>query len=238
MAIYYVNGEKINIPTHNKPFGLGSEGCLYLIDNKLYKIYHPNSLNEGFGNKKFYHQSLLTVKDQFKKFILPEDLIFDAFGNYVGYTTPLVGGKNKKREGITSGSWDNLVTNLKDFEKEIKLLSENRFLAVDIGFHNSVFSKEDSSLYMIDPGRYHHESLFTIPDYHKRNKLMLENYFFHMLEREMIYFKLIPIKKVPLLAKNMQEEKLSKSYSEYFEEISQKEDSIHEFIKKKGRFLK
>jgi len=237
MAIYYVNGEKINIPASKKPFGKGSEGCLYLINDKLYKIYYPSSLNEGFGNKRVYHQSLLAVKDKFNKFILPEDLIFDENGNYVGYTTILVGDKSKKREGITSGTWDNLVTNLKDFENEIKLLSENRFLTVDLGFHNSVFSKEDGNLYMIDPGRYHHESLFTVHDYHKRNKLMLENYFFHMLEREIIHFKLVPGKKAMLLAKKIQEEKLDRSYSEYFEEISQKEESIHEFIKKKGRFL-
>lgn len=35
MAIYYINGEKINIPTHKKTFGQGSEGCLYLVEDKL-----------------------------------------------------------------------------------------------------------------------------------------------------------------------------------------------------------
>lgn len=29
MAIYYVDGEKVNIPITKKPFGKGSEGSLY-----------------------------------------------------------------------------------------------------------------------------------------------------------------------------------------------------------------
>ena len=115
MAIYYVDGTKINIPIHQKPFGQGSEGSLYLLNHKLYKIYYPKTLNEGFGNKKTYHQSLLEVKHLFKKFILPESLIFDADGNYAGYVTELVGDEKTKKEGITNESWDKLITNLKDF---------------------------------------------------------------------------------------------------------------------------
>ena len=234
MAIYYVNGEKINIPTNKKPFGQGSEGSLYLVGDRLYKIYNHYALNEGFGNKKVYHQSLLQAKDLFKKFILPESLIFDIDGNYVGYVTPLIGDKSKKKEGITSGSWDNFITNLKDFENEIKILSENRFLAVDIGFHNSIYSTKDGNLYMIDPGRYHHQSFFAIGDYSRRNNLMLEDYFFHMLEREIIFFKLVPNNKGNLLARKLKEEKGELSYSEYFEEISETEENIHDFLKKKS----
>ena len=52
---YYINGENININT-SKPFNKGSEGQVYKIDDQIYKIYYKNALNEGFGNKLFYHQ--------------------------------------------------------------------------------------------------------------------------------------------------------------------------------------
>lgn len=38
MAIYYIDNRIINIYWYHKPFTQGSEGRLYLIDNKLYKI--------------------------------------------------------------------------------------------------------------------------------------------------------------------------------------------------------
>lgn len=237
MAIYYVNGGKINIPTHKRPFGKGSEGNLYLVNDKLYKIYNTDALNEGFGNKKIYHQSLLGLNEQFKKFILPESLIFDVNGNYVGYVTPLVGDKRKKKEGITSSSFDNFITNLKDIENEINLLSENRFLAIDVGYHNSIYSENDSNLYMIDPGRYHHQSFFSISDYTRRNKLMLDDYFLNMLEKEIIHFKLVPNRMAILLARMIAEERKDYKYSEYFEDIAEKEESIHEFLIKKGKNL-
>jgi len=237
MAIFYVDGGKINIPTYRKPFGFGSEGNLYLVNDKLYKIYNANALNEGFGNKKIYHQSLLGLKDSFKKFILPESLIFNEHGDYVGYVTELVGDKSKRKEGITEGSWDNFIKNIKDFETEIDLLSNNRFFTVDIGFHNSIFSKDDGNLYMVDPGRYHHETFFTLSDYTRKNRMMLEDYFFHMLQRETAYFKLAPIKEVSSLIGKLKDEKNDLSYSEYFENASDKYDSIHQFIKSKGKWL-
>lgn len=237
MAIYYVNGQEINIPIHQQPFGQGSEGNLYLVKNKLYKIYHLCALNEGFGNKKTYHQSLLEVQGMFEKFILPESLIFDKEGNYAGYVTKRIGNKKQTRVGITNGSWDKFIENLKDFETEINLLSEHRFLAIDIGFHNSIFLPEDGNLYMIDPGRYHHQSFFTVADYVKKNRLILEDYFLHMLKREIIYFKLVPDRKITVLIQMLKEEKKDRSYGEYFEEVAEKSESIHAFIKKKSRYL-
>lgn len=233
MAIYYVDGKKINIPTHRKPFGQGSEGCLYKIGNKLYKIYNTGALNEGFGNKRNYHQSLLEVKGVFKKFILPESLIFSEDGNYAGYVTELVGDNAKKKEGITNESWDKFIRNIKDFEQEIDLLSEYRFLTVDIGYHNSVFSEKEGNLYMIDPGRYHHKAFFTVSDYKRINRMMLNEYFLRMLEKETIHFKLAPATKVHSIIKTLEEEKESKRFSEYFENKAEKHESVHDFVKEK-----
>lgn len=210
---------------------------VYIVGNKLYKIYNYVALNEGFGNKKIYHQSLLGIKDEFKKFILPESLIFDVHGNYVGYVTKLVGDESKIKEGITTGTFDNFITNLRDFENESLLMSQFRFLTVDVGFHNSIYSTIDGNLYMIDPGRYHHQSLFTVSDYIRRNKVMMDDYFFHMLEREINYFKLVPKKNIPILLQSLKEEKKDYSYSEYFENIAEREDNIHEFIKEKGKYI-
>lgn len=118
------------------------------------------------------------------------------------------------------------------------LLSENRFLLADLGYHNSLFNKKDKQLYMVDPGRYHHQSLFTISDYKRCNQMMLSEYFKHMLKCEMFYFKLVNKNKIPLILDNIENELDGKRYSDYFEKNVTEYDSIHEFLKIKSRFLK
>lgn len=240
MKTYYVDGEIIKIPDNKKPFGQGSEGKLYLINNKLYKVYYPNALNEGFGNKKNYHQSLLEIKNCFKKIILPESLMFESNRtySYCGYVTEVVGNGKKKKEGVTTLPWNLFISNIHDFEQEMDLLTENRFLAIDFVFQNSVFSEEDGNLYMVDPGRYHHVSYFTIVDYQRQNQLILNEYFIRMLEREMIYFRLIPNRKIKGFIYQLQEEREDKPFSEYFLENSEKYPNIQEMIKTKGKYLK
>lgn len=71
MGKYYIQGKEIVINTNKKEFSSGSEGKLYVIGNKVYKIYHTVALNEGFGNKKIYHQSLLGLNKMFKHYVLP-----------------------------------------------------------------------------------------------------------------------------------------------------------------------
>lgn len=237
MSKFYVQGKEIIINTNKKEFAGGSEGKLYLAGDKIYKIYHKNALNEGFGNKKIYHQSLLGLSDLYNHYVLPTDLIFDEEGNYVGYVTPLI-NKKKQKEGVTNLDWDNFITNITEIEKETDMLSESRFLLVDLGFHNSLFNPDDKKLYLVDPGRYHHQSLFTISDYKRRNKMMLSDYFKHMLEREIFYFKLVDKNKVTQLTNEIVTELDGRRYSEFFEEKEKSYDTLHEFIKTKAKFLK
>lgn len=233
---YYVDGKEITILNNHKIFNSGSEGKLYRIENDIYKIYYPNALNEGFGNKKVYHQSLLGISNEFECIILPNSLIFDKDGNYVGYKCPLVGENNKI--GLTELEWNKFIENIKKLEEEMNRLSENRFLAVDFAFHNSVYSKEQQKLYIVDPGRYHHLTYFTLNDYSNRNKLILEEYIFHMLEREIISYKLTTPKKATILMKKIALLKESLTYSEYFCDNADKYENIHEMIKIKSRFIK
>ena len=233
---YYVDGKIITISDNQKKFNSGSEGKLYKIDNYIYKIYYPNTLNEGFGNKKIYHQSLLGISDKFESIVLPTSLIFDELGNYVGYKCPMVGENDKI--GLTELDWNIFIENIEKLEEEILLLSENRFLAVDFAFHNSIYSKEMQKLYMVDPGRYHHQAYFTLNDYINKNKLILEEYIFHMLEREIISYKLTTPKKATMLIKSIASAKEDLTYSEYFYDNSAKYENVHEMIKVKSRYIK
>lgn len=233
---FYVDGKEITIANNKKIFDCGSEGKLYQIENDVYKIYYPNTLNEGFGNKKIYHQALLGINNQFERIILPTSLIFDEYGNYVGYKCPLIEENNKI--GLTELDWKLFLENLKKLEEEILLLSENRFLAIDFAFHNSIYSKKDQKIYMVDPGRYHHQSYFTLQDYINRNKKILEEYIFHMLEREIITYKLTTPKKATNFMKNIASSKENLSYSEYFYDYLLKYENVHEMIKVKSRFIK
>lgn len=237
MAKFYTQGREIVVNTNKKPFAAGSEGQLYIVDDKVYKIYYPNALNEGFGDKKRYHQSLLQVKDLVTRFVLPESLLFDTYGTYVGYVTDLI-DKDKQKEGVTELNWDLFLDNIKNLELETDILSDNRFLLVDLGFHNSLFCKEDGRLYMTDPGRYHHQSLFAVSDYRRRNQLMLTDYFKHMLEREIMYFKLADKNKMGLLVNSIVHDIGKNKYSEYFESFSANYETVHEFLKTKAKFIK
>ena len=237
MASLYTEGKEIVINMSKKPFAAGSEGQLYIVDGKVYKIYFSNALNEGFGDKKRYHQALLQVKDLVNHFVLPESLLFDDDGRYVGYVTDLV-DRSRQKEGATSLAWDSFVSNIKNLEIETNILSDNRFLLVDLGFHNSLFSQKDGKLYMTDPGRYHRKSLFTVSDYKRRNQLMLTDYFRHMLERDIIYFKLVNKSKTNVLVSSIVQEIGDRRYSDYFENVSSDFESVHEFLSTKGKFIK
>ena len=236
MGFYYISGERKYIDESKKPYGKGSEGKLYKIDNKLYKIYFPNALNEGFGDKKYYHQALLQVNNLFHSFILPNELIFDDI-DYVGYVTDMVGNGENKKEGFSTFVWDDFIRNVEELENETELLSLNRFLAVDIGIHNAVVSEKDKKLYMTDPGRYHHQTYFTTCDYTKRNKIMLNDFFLKMLEREIICYKLMNRNKSKQLINRIKIETEDKSYSNYFSEVSKKYESVHEFLTTKAKYL-
>ena len=238
MAKYYVSGNLIEIPEGKKGFSQGSEGILYLQKQKLYKIYYPNSLNEGFGNKKVYHQALLEKKDFFHHIVLPENLIFQSEKDYsyCGYVTKMVGEGKKKKEGISTLPWNLFLKNIIELEQEIDLLSEYRFQAVDFAFHNTVFSEKERTLYMVDPGRYHHQTYFTISDYRRMNHLILTDFFKHLLEREMIAFHLVPNQKRSKLLLTIEKERNEQPFSMYFQEQEKKYENVQEMIKRKGKY--
>lgn len=146
--------------------------------------------------------------------------------------------RENNKIGLTELEWNKFIENIKKLEEEMNRLSENRFLAVDFAFHNSVYSKEQQKLYIVDPGRYHHLTYFTLNDYSNRNKLILEEYIFHMLEREIISYKLTTPKKATILMKKIALLKESLTYSEYFCDNADKYENIHEMIKIKSRFIK
>jgi len=142
--------------------------------------------------------------------------------------------KSKQKEGVTSLDWNLFLSNIKNLEIETDILSDNRFLLADLAFHNALFSEEKGKLFMTDPGRYHHVSFFTTGDYKRRNQLMLADYFKHMLERDIIHFKLVNKGKTSLLVNNIVREIGDSRYSLYFESVASDYESVHEFLKTKG----
>lgn len=233
MKKYRISDKMVEIDIRKRPFNRGSEGKLYLIGDKLYKIYFPNAICEGFVNKQNFHQNLVEINDLFDNFVLPNDLIFDNI-NYVGYVTNLVGEEKGKKDGFSEFEWDDFIENIENLEKESDLLAKHRFLTVDIGIHNSIISKEKKKLYMIDPGRFCRQTYFTISDYTRRNRIIINEYFLRMMEREIINYKLIRSNKAKLLISKIKYEVEDNNYSDYFKEISKDYNSVHEFFKVKS----
>ena len=147
-----VNQKKINIPIDKKPFGEGSEGKVYKINEEIYKIYHQGALNEGYGNKQNFHSYLIGIDT--KQIILPDALIWDLECKYLGYKTKLVKGKQKDKTGITKIPSEQFIKNLQILENDIKVLSEKHVLMADTSPINYIFNNENNTMNIIDPGRY------------------------------------------------------------------------------------
>ncbi len=233
---FYVNGEKTII--NKEPFDHGSEGVLYLLEDRVYKIYFNNALNEGFGNKEKYHKALLGLNGLTSHIILPTNLIFSVTGKYSGYTSPLVGDCDKNKVGLIKLEWNEIITNIKNIEKDSVFLGNERFYLSDFAFHNMVFSNLERKLYVVDPGRYHHVSTFTLPDYKRINKVIVNEAFLNLLRREIIEFKLITPGKISLLVRTIKSEIGELAYSDYLELQSSKYKTMSDFVKMKARYLK
>ncbi len=101
-----------------------------------------------------------------------------------------------------------------------------------------VFSNLERKLYVVDPGRYHHVSTFTLPDYKRINKVIVNEAFLNMLRREIIEFKLITPGKISLLVRTIKSEIGELAYSDYLELQSSKYKTMSDFVKMKARYLK
>lgn len=233
-----VNQKKINIPIDEKPFGEGSEGKVYKINEEIYKIYHQGAFNEGYGNKQNFHSYLIGIDT--KQIILPDALIWDLESKYLGYKTKLVKGKQKDKTGIIKIPSEQFIKNLQILENDIKVLSEKHVLMADTSPINYIFNNEDNTMNIIDPGRYRISKSFK-SDCLLSNEEQYKELIEILLYLDFIKFKPVGPKRKELSLKQYLKEQLRDSnlkYSEFFENVLQKHDDVESYAKSLRKYIK
>ena len=126
----------------------GTEGCCYRVhnyrDDFVMKIHHDKP------EKKILDEDTCKVlKDiETERFILPEDIIYDEDGNYLGYTLPYV---DYRRPKIRNLKIRNVIDEFYILEKDVDILTDNYVLIDDLRIFNTIFS---NGIYVCDPGSY------------------------------------------------------------------------------------
>lgn len=234
---YKINGEIINIPTEEKSYGHGSEGNVYKIGNEIYKIYYPNMINEGYGNKGNFHNRLLYIPT--KQIVLPNAIIEDLENNYVGYKTIFINGNTKNKTGITKMPSKKFIKNLHILEQDFSLLTKNYILAADVSPINYIYDQSQIKMYAIDPGRYRSHPSNSQISCEIQNTAQLNNWIETLLEIDFITYKPVNSKrKAQQLKRKIKELHKSEPYSNFFERELRNYEYVHDYAKSLEKYIK
>lgn len=232
-----VDGKQINIETNKKCFDKGSEGQVYKIDNSIYKIYYPNMINEGFGNKFNHHKYMLMIDT--KQIVLPESIIYDLEGNYLGYKTKYIEGDLKNKTGITKMPSQTFIKNLEVLEEDFETLTNNYVLAADVSPINYIYNKNENTMNVIDPGRYKVHTNNLISFYRKQNTAQLNYLIELLLFQDFIAYKPIGSKRKSIILKNkIKISHKDEPYSEYFKRELKNHENVDSYAKSLGKYIK
>ena len=128
--------------------GKGEEGSCYRIrnyrDDFVMKIFHSNPEKKVLDEETC---KTLTEIDM-DKFILPNELVYDEDGKYIGFTTKYVSFKKPKIRNLKIGK---VIDEFCKLEKEVGILSENNVFIDDLDYYNTIFS---DGIYICDPGSF------------------------------------------------------------------------------------
>lgn len=236
---YYCGCKEIIIPDNKRPFGKGSEGEVFKIGDKLYKIYYPNAISDGYGSKENHHLYLSSIPT--KKIIMPEELIYDQDGNYAGYSSSLVNGNQKDKNGIILMSSEEFLYNLELLEKDFALLSDSYVVVADISPVNYIFDKENSDMRIIDPGRYKHHIFDNKFKYITQNTAQLESLIDLLIRLDIIKYKPIDTKKKQLLIADLISSKRREfmgSLVEFFENELDGYKDVYEYAQSLNKYIR
>ncbi len=231
---YFINNKSINIPVDKKPFKIGSEGKVYKIGNEIYKIYYPYMVNEGFGNKEIFHKQLTNIPTQ--QIILPNGIIYDKDGNYVGYRTKYIEANQQKKTGICKLSTKSFIKNLQILEEDFSILAKNNIIVGDISPLNYLYDEKNKTMYVIDPGRYH--------KYKSENLVSINQAYLERLLESLIYLEFITYKPTQSKRKNIllrdyiSEKRKNELYSIFFQKELKEYNCLYDYAKSLEKHLK
>lgn len=230
---YYVNGKLIDIPTHKSCFNSGSEGKIYVIDNKVYKIYYKNTIKNMDNFTLTCHKEMAKIKT--KQIILPSDLIYDTANTCWGYVNPLIPGNSDDKTGIIKMPSKHFVSNLKVLEKDSTILGENLILMRDLCYDNYQYDSKTETMYLLDPSRYTRQEGLEKAEYIRKNINQL-----NLLIEELLYLdfkKYKPVKtffsrkKAKYLVTRINDKRQDQLYSIFFKKELENHENVYEYVK-------
>lgn len=228
---YIVSGEKISIDTDKKPFAQGSEGRLYLKNGNLYKIYDDAALNEGFGDKRFYHIGMIGIET--KQVDMPKSAILETNSKYVGYTTTCITRKRKDNFGTTQLPTDVFLKNIQTLLEDVKILSNLHILMNDVSYFNYLL--HDETMHIVDPGRYR----FTDSDNMRANIMQLKELLIILIYLDLCHYKVDQKRKIQIFRQQIgMEIKSAEDLYEYFNNLCSNYKNFEEYAKERIRYIK
>ena len=231
---FYVDDELVDIDNNTELFGWGTEGQVYKIGDEVFKLYFYNMLDEGYGNKHDHHKFLTTLHP--KQIALPKRLIYDLNREYMGYTALFIDGDVNDNYGLILLPSELFIYNLRTLGGDIRYLSEEKVLMADIKTWNTIFDKKNGLLYLIDPGRYQHNTFKMIPsfDYEMQNMFQFNLLLGILLDLD--FKKYNPLgdenKSKKIIAYIIDKVKeYNGSYLNFFESVLEKYENVYEYVK-------
>lgn len=151
----YINGKYIDLNELIDIKRSGQSGKVYKYNDLAVKISKRSE--PRFNEYKLDIYNRLKEVQETKRIIMPKDLIYDEFGNIIGYTMPFVNGDH--------GEAINKLT-IKKFLEEIKVILEDIKILVNhsiiIDDHNPNNIKvNENGIYLIDTEGYAFKTSFN-----------------------------------------------------------------------------
>lgn len=135
--------------SYSNLIGVGSEGRVFKYDNQALKLFYKPTENKL---NKLKILSELNIKN----FVMPNQLVFDQYNNFSGFTMPLINLSSDKNLEVRIKNLNTLkekIYYLKKQEELIKRAHENNIILVDLNPKNFIIDKNDN-LIAIDTDNY------------------------------------------------------------------------------------
>lgn len=157
----------------------------------------------------------------------PTKLYYNSSKLYIKYKAPFFDDSSKNYEDFLLTKIKLLIQNLKELEKEIDIISENRILMRDVYSKNITFNK---ILRIIDPGSYTYEEKRTIEKIkifnYEKLRLLIISLIYDSLKSKSINDQDLSYLAIKL---NSETRKCS-SIINYLEDIDNKEQTLENYV--------
>ena len=146
--IFYVNNKEYNLDytKMQKNFiSSGYESDVYKIDDKVFKFYKEICLKYRLNEEMVNYLSKIKTN----RILLPQDIIYDEYNNFFGYTMKYI--KPNIKDEIGNIKIEKLLKELLCIKKDLILLKDNNIFIDDLCDSNFIFN---NGIYLIDPGSF------------------------------------------------------------------------------------